>query len=461
MAGGEAEGEAASPGRGAGRRRDGFDLTATLRLLRLLVKYGDDMAGLFEERIGATPTRPWRTIVPQIFARLGHTDPRVRRQVQALIARIGADSPHTIVYPTIVGLEESSGSRHLSPILETLRAARPEMVRDVQRMVSELSRCAVLPEDELLSGLQEVAHIVGGGLRLLRGEVARLRDNATLSEHERLRILREKYDAIMKPADLALDRLRRVFASTPECSHDRAFHAAHHSAFQAAVKAFRDPDVYSPDMAWEPLKALMRSLAKLMRRTTLSIGNLSPYLASLRSTHIPLPGVAFEGEGRRVTISSFQSQVQLLMTKTKPKKITMLGCDGWAYTYLLKGREDLHLDERMMQFLQIVNTFLRQDRASDSRGLRARHYAVIPLGPRSGLIQWARGTVPLYGVYRAWQVWASHTYYPLGIPHLPPTGPEPTRTALSIHLPSSYPDPRPQATHTDPRSMTQTPDHAH
>jgi hypothetical protein len=79
--------------------------------------------------------------------------------------------------------------------------------------------------------------------------------------------------------------------------------------------------------------------------------------------------------------------VLMLMTKTKPKKMTMVGSDGRAYTYLLKGREDLHLDERMMQLLDIVNILLLQDRPSHARGLRARSYAVIPVGPRSGLIQ--------------------------------------------------------------------------
>ena len=386
-------------------RVESVDITATLRLLRLLVKYGDSIP-VFAENISTTPTLPWRTIVPQLFARLGHADSSVRQRVQTLIMRIGAASPHTVVYPTIVGFEENSASRELAGLLDTLRSARPELVNAVQRVIQELARCAVLKEDDLLCELQEVAQIVGSGMRLMRDEVARVRDNATLSEQERLRILREKYDAIMKPADLALDRLKRVFASVADCDHDRAFYALHHSAFTDALKAFRTPDVYSPSSAWEPMKAIIKSLAKQVRRGSLTLSSISPYLASLHSTDIPLPGVAFDAEAddaRRVTVASFESRVELLMTKTKPKKITVRGSDGRSYTYLLKGREDLHLDERMMQFLEIVNKFLRQDQASDCRALRARHYAVIPLGPRSGLIQWADGTVPLCGVYKAWQ----------------------------------------------------------
>ncbi len=53
--------------------------------------------------------------------------------------------------------------------------------------------------------------------------------------------------------------------------------------------------------------------------------------------------------GSGVSLYSFQCQVECMLTKTKPKKITMVGSNGRLYTFLLKGREDLHLDERMMQ----------------------------------------------------------------------------------------------------------------
>ena len=42
------------------------------------------------------------------------------------------------------------------------------------------------------------------------------------------------------------------------------------------------------------------------------------------------------------------SSLEMLPTKTRPKKMMLIGSDGRGYNYLLKGREDLHLDERMM-----------------------------------------------------------------------------------------------------------------
>ena len=69
----------------------------------------------------------------------------------------------------------------------------------------------------------------------------------------------------------------------------------------------------------------------------------------------------------------------------------------------VQGREDLHLDERLMQMLQSANAALQADELAAYRSLHARTFAVIPLGPKTGLIEWVDHSMPLFGVYRAWQ----------------------------------------------------------
>ena len=64
----------------------------------------------------------------------------------------------------------------------------------------------------------------------------------------------------------------------------------------------------------------------------------------------------------------------------------------------IQGREDLRLDQRLMQLLQLSNGLL-----GHRSGQHMRPLTVVPLGPRMGLISWVEGTVPLYGVVKAWQ----------------------------------------------------------
>ena len=75
-------------------------------------------------------------------------------------------------------------------------------------------------------------------------------------------------------------------------------------------------------------------------------------------------------------MQSFSSVLNVLPTKTKPKKLTIIGSDGLEYPYLLKGKEDLRLDERVMQFFRVANRMLASSANTASRGLAARHYAV-------------------------------------------------------------------------------------
>ena len=95
--------------------------------------------------------------------------------------------------------------------------------------------------------------------------------------------------------------------------------------------------------------------------------------------------------------------MSILPTKTKPKKLSMVGNNRHKYTYLFKGLEDLHLDERFMQFLSIANQMMSGYKSvAGVKRYSARHYSVVPLGPRSGLIQLVEGAVPLFSLYNKW-----------------------------------------------------------
>lgn len=148
---------------------------------------------------------------------------------------------------------------------------------------------------------------------------------------------------------------------------------------------------------WKSIKNLQSNLqSRISKRGSYSLKmeTISPVLANLKDTKIAMPGVE-----RVVTVASIHNNVAILPTFTKPKKLIFYGSDGKVYTYLFKGLEDLHLDERIMQLLCITNTLL----SGSSDHYRAHHYPVIPLGPRSGLISWVDGVVPIFMLYKRWQ----------------------------------------------------------
>lgn len=144
---------------------------------------------------------------------------------------------------------------------------------------------------------------------------------------------------------------------------------------------------------------MLHQRSQRRQSASLIMDQISPKLAMIKSSTIPIPGK----DGQFCTIHSIAPSVIILPTKTKPKKLFFIGSNGKRYPYLFKGLEDLHLDERIMQLLSIVNTMFVKTNKSQFPYYHALHYSVTPLGPRSGLISWVEGSTPLFALYKKWQ----------------------------------------------------------
>ena len=400
-------------------------ITASLRLLRLLVRHGLELKELFAANFGGTPTAAWQRIIPQLFARLAHPSEYVQSEVLKLLCRIGEDSPNLIVYPSVVGLNSASGAsavdgdtpreettvnahQNLSKIVQSISAHSPVLVDQIKEMIMELKRITVLWEEQWIDGLMQRTADVNRRLQRLKEEADRVSENKTLRLSEKRRLLREKHTAILKPVLVSLESLqRRTLTKGADSPHEVSFLRLYGPRIEAALEMLRNPKVqedYDPLRVWQPFEDVLLNLRENSKRR-LDLKHISPKLAGRQASAIPMPGLLAGTKAQVVTIQSFQSEVLILPTKTKPKKLALIGSDGRRYSYLFKGLEDLHLDERMMQFLDVVNaTFSRARVGVGQRdAFRARNYNVIPLGEQSGLIQWVDGTLPLFSLFKKWQ----------------------------------------------------------
>ena len=398
---------------------DDQNITVTLRLLRLLIKHGNSMESVLSDGFRKTPIGPWSAIIPQLFARIGHPNEYVRSQVQTLVARIGQESPHLIIWPAIVGndsvlLDSDGATGSVRPDLEsprplirsicnTLNHNFPELMSEARSMISEFTRISVLWEELWMTTLNDVQNDVLGRIRRLKDELLRVSQNNSLSHKEKTRILGEKCQAIMKPVVVALERTQRLTIREAQTPHEHWFQSTFGSVIENAIddlKSARNP--WDPAALWAPFKTIWKDMSQFMKRKSLHLHDISPRLADVQSSSISMPGLPSSGT-EYISVVGVDVDVEVLASKTKPKKFALVGSDGKRHSYLVKGHEDLHLDERIMQFLDIVSRMLANDRPSRARALRARHYAVIPLGPQVGLIRWVDNTAPLFQMYRGWQ----------------------------------------------------------
>ncbi|XP_043241225.1 serine/threonine-protein kinase SMG1-like [Amphibalanus amphitrite] len=400
---------------------------AALRLLRLIVKHAAELRESLVEGLADTPAGPWKAIIPQLFSRLDHPEPAVRAAIGSLLCAVADDDPPLIVFPAVVGSdtaradatetadgEDRDGEEaeedpetarradSYSALVDTLRKRTPAAIDDVTVLVRELRRVTLL-WDELWAGAL-AQHQAEATRRLagLASELQKVAERDTLTEQERTAIATDKYSIAVRPILYMLEKLHTITSAPPETPHEKMFQKLYQSDIEAALAELRQPsELWAPRSAWEPFRRLAGSLQQRLSgraAQTLSLPSISPVLAELRDTAVTMPGVTETS----LTVTGIDHAVTILPTKTRPKKLHLRGSDGRSYPYLFKGLEDLHLDERIMQLLAITNQMLAKPTEEGQR-YRARRYAVVPLGPRSGLIQWLEGSTPVFGLYKRWQ----------------------------------------------------------
>ncbi|XP_053950535.1 serine/threonine-protein kinase Smg1 [Anastrepha ludens] len=406
-------------------------VTVTLRLLRLIVKYAAGLQEVLEDGLRNTPLRPWKVIIPQLFSRLNHHEPYVRKSVSDLLCRLAQDRPHLVIFPAVVGAHQESKestpvlgntakdnitannkeqkcstplSNCFRSLLQTLSQQAPDTVAHVQLLVKELKRVTLLWEEYWVHSLSQVYSEYAALFNALEAELKKTGGTGTEK-------IFSKYSILMNHLVYDMQRFAKVTATSADTNYERNFQERYSALIASTINELNQPfNIAKPFEGWMRIKQLYSVFQQRSLRgyaSTLKIADLSPVLENMRNTAISMPGVDTYAKDP-VYIRSVDSTVHILPTKTKPKKLAFYGSDGRKYTYLFKGLEDLHLDERIMQFLSISNSMMARanigvDSLQRARAFKAHHYSVIPLGSQSGLISWVDGVTPLFGIYKKWQ----------------------------------------------------------
>ncbi|TEA10637.1 Protein kinase rad3 [Colletotrichum sidae] len=92
-----------------------------------------------------------------------------------------------------------------------------------------------------------------------------------------------------------------------------------------------------------------------------------------------------------ITIDSFLDDVLILGSLAKPRRLTCRGTDGKNYMLMIKPKDDLRTDQRLMEFNGMINRSLKRDPEASRRQLYIKTYAVVPLNEECGIIEWVDG----------------------------------------------------------------------
>ncbi|KAG0257869.1 hypothetical protein DFQ27_004903 [Actinomortierella ambigua] len=133
------------------------------------------------------------------------------------------------------------------------------------------------------------------------------------------------------------------------------------------------------------------------------LASYSPWLAKFQTfkTDEPLeiPG-QYSGSTRPdksqlATVVGFDQRVLVMSSIRKPKRISILGSDEREHLFLVKGGEDLRLDQRIQQLFSLMNDIMQKDPQCSQQKVSVRTYKVIPMTGSIGILEWVDNTRPL------------------------------------------------------------------
>lgn len=344
---------------------NGNSLQDTLRLLTLWFDNPTDskVNEAFSIGMKKVPVETWLQVLPQLIARVHNPKNQVNYLLQELLTDIGKHHPQALVYPITVAVKSHNDLRRETSvkILEGMKEHSSNLVAQAQLVSEELIRVAILWHELWHEGLEEASKIYFGEKNV-----------AGMFE-------------VLEPLHAMVEKGAQ---SLKEMSFQQSYGRDLKQAHDWCKQFMKTGNTKDLTQAWDLYYLVFKRIAKqLPLLTSLELKYVSPRLEMCQDLELAVPG-SYAPHKPIIKIEKVKSNLQVITSKQRPRKLCIRGSDGKEYMFLLKGHEDLRQDERVMQLFGLVNSLLNNEPETSGRNLTIQRYAVIPLSTNSGLIGW-------------------------------------------------------------------------
>ena len=341
-----------------------------MKLLNLFFENAENPK-IFEatrEHIRAIKSKLLLQAAPQIFIQLGVSNEKVREFLYDLVFDMVQQHYHDLMFSLVV-LKFSKNplrAKGAQEILARLRDSRPEACREVKLIRTALLRAAVTWPEKVIQRITDA-----------------------FDHYQRRNI------------DLMIVTLRSILnmVHQPKCEMHQQFvrqYQKNLTMLEQILKIYTPGNSSCVNQFCQWCKTMQDQITdELKRIRTIQLSAISPELGEKDSFELAVPGTYQPGKPIN-HIKYFVGQFSVYMSKQQPKDVIVKGEDGNFYQYLLKGHEDLRLDERIMQFFRLINSLMSKDPNLNSNVIQT--VSVIPLSMSHGLVQWATGTDTLRAI---------------------------------------------------------------
>ncbi|KAI6224301.1 Serine/threonine-protein kinase TOR [Aphelenchoides fujianensis] len=351
-------------------------LEDTLRLMMLWFDHGDkpEVYEQLREVLKLVPVETWLEVVPQLMGRMDARN-NVGLLVKQVVIDVARAHPQAIVYALTAATKSKNAQRSkvANEILKLMAEERKQFVEQAVLISDELIRCAILWHEMWHSALEQASQ---------------------------LWFQDRNYEQMMAVLQPLHKKIESGQATMKEESFNQTYFRELHDAHQHCLAYERTHDQKQVGQAWDIYYKVFKRLSNQLRTMSgLELNYIAPRLLKAQNLEVCIPAT-YDPGNPLITIASVVPHLEVIMSKQRPRKISMRGSDGNEYAFLLKGNEDLRQDERIMQLFGLINHLILRDPYTNRRNLSIQRYSIIPLGQNSGLIGWIPHCDTLHALIR-------------------------------------------------------------
>ena len=340
------------------RSSDSLEFLCQLLGVLFSLKKSEHIPKSVYTEIQSLPSSVLVSVIPQLTAHISYGDDDIRKLVHSLVMNVAVDHFQEMFFPLLLYSKfEDNQAIMAQELLKKLQVKDPEKYADAWLFTDGMIRSAV-------TWIESWIHVIDLAAKLHK-----------LEDHIGFRKL-----------------LTKQFEESQNewCELDRVLIAMYKDHVADLYESFRSRD----KCLVTKLVAFGRNLKLRADKLSLIVlTKISEPLASRRGLSLSVPGIP-DGP----LIENVEPAMEILPTQQRPRIVYIKANTGVKIKYLLKGNEDLRLDERFMQFFKLVNQCFMSYRHTRDVGLSISRYAVIPITVNAGLIQWVTGADTLYQI---------------------------------------------------------------
>lgn len=336
-----------------------------VQMLNLFFEYADtrEVFDMTASCIRELPPKLLLQANPQILVQLDHKNRDVAEFVSETVLQLLLEHYHALMSSVIVTTKSKIAGRcaMAKRILERFTKAKPNVFAEVELIRKCLLRAAVTwPEKVVQRSTDALDHFHRGRYDRMIGSLTSIIEMCKKPRCE----MHEHFKSQFSKNIAMLEQLLKTYKVKESSSH-----LAQLSNWCKTMKV----------MLIDELKQI-----KMIQLSAISkeLNDRTDFFIAVPGTYRP---------GKPVNhIKYFVGEFSVYQTKQQPKDVILKGEDGNFYQYLLKGHEDLRLDERIMQFFRLVNSLIMQETVFRQTIIQIT--SVIPLSLSHGLVKWVPGT---------------------------------------------------------------------